>query len=300
MSDFLIYGQLVFAGDAFDEPLPSTSTTEPTMLQMYAARILPGPPPPVARLPRPDDPTPRKPPAHLLSAGSKRKRDASSASLSFNNGIKRAKSGYFSANPGDEDEAVRLAREVMLRGPQASSQLRGKSAANVFKVPPLPARSGSLNTLESGSQSSDVFGSVATLNQKGKGKAASEDVGLSELEKANKMVFARSRSSHQNISPSSPGDQAGSNNLSCQSQCEERRPGFPGVVHHHISWGDLRIGMLVCQLEHSDEAEASQRSVVRTQAVNIRVVDRLLEAHARIYVNGNGENHVSSGQGQKG
>lgn len=35
-----------------------------------------------------------------------------------------------------------------------------------------------------------------------------------------------------------------------------------------------------------------QRNVIRTQAANIRIVEKLTESHARLYVNGNGENHM--------
>lgn len=38
---------------------------------------------------------------------------------------------------------------------------------------------------------------------------------------------------------------------------------------------------------------------MRTQAVNTRVVDRLLETHARMYINGNGETHTNGGKDQK-
>lgn len=165
------------------ESVPSTSTSEPMVLQMYASRILTGPPPPAVRIPRPDDPTPRKPPAHLLNAGAKRKREASTASLNFGDGIKRTKSGCLAE---EEDENVKMAREIMLRGPpatQASKLSRGKSSADVFKVPALPIRSGSLSTVDT-----DVFGSVGSVSSKGKGSTTSENVGSTELEKANKTV----------------------------------------------------------------------------------------------------------------
>lgn len=37
-----------------------------------------------------------------------------------------------------------------------------------------------------------------------------------------------------------------------------------------------------------------QRNVTRVQAVNTRSVDKLLEAHARIYVLGNGDAHAAA------
>ena len=188
-SDFLIYGQVVCPVGTSADSLPSSSKSEPEVLQMYAARILPGPPPPTARPPRPDDPTPRKPPAHLLNAGSKRKRDLSSASLSFGGGVKRSKSSYLGVKPEDEDETIRRAREVMLRGPPPPDKFRGRAEVDVFKIPPLPMRSASENL--GASQSSDVFGSVTSLNNgKGKARELRQDAGSNELEKANKMVMS--------------------------------------------------------------------------------------------------------------
>lgn len=174
------------ATDPFDEVLPSTSGTDPLTLQMYAARILTAPPPRPTRVPRPDDPTPRKPSAYVLDGGNKRKREVSIASSQLSDKIKRTKSGRVL---NEEDEQVKNAREVMLRGPQGGHNprpSRGKSTQDVFKVPPVPVRSGSLSMGESASQSPvDVFGSVSTVKSNGK---EPELPGSSELEKANKIV----------------------------------------------------------------------------------------------------------------
>lgn len=190
MADFLIYGQLIPNPD-HDNTMPSSSGSPPTTLHMFASRILQGPPQPVARPPRPDDPTPRKPPASAASNGAKRKRDGSIPSLVLVGASKRSK-----ASP-EEDEQIRRAREVMLNMPKAGpSQPNGlkrarsskASDASAFKVPSLPARGGSLGTIPSQS-SSDVFGIVSETG-KGKGKEAAEQTGSSELEKANKTVSA--------------------------------------------------------------------------------------------------------------
>lgn len=76
----------------------------------------------------------------------------------------------------------------MLRGPQASSTSRGKSEADVFKVPFLPARSTSRTIPDLGTEDADVFGSVTSLTGKGKGKEVVDKPGSSELEKANRTV----------------------------------------------------------------------------------------------------------------
>ncbi|KAI0688456.1 hypothetical protein BC835DRAFT_1419128 [Cytidiella melzeri] len=258
--DFLIYGQLVPSQDSSEQSLPCSSTSVPATLQMYAARILTAPPPPVMRLPRPDDPTPRKPSAYALGESAKRKREMSGASLVPGGGIKKAKPGRIETSL-EEDEQVRRAREVMLRGPSKIS--REKSEADIFKVPPLPTRSASLATMETVSHSSmDVFGSVGVVKNKGKGKEGYGDRGSTELEKANKTVIKQAT----------------------------------------VTWLRNR-GLKKGDTEFDDWYQAMYRGVTfalritsRTQAVNIRVVERLLEAHAKLYTNGNGEPHISGSQ----
>lgn len=179
MTDFLIYGQLMPAADR-DMPLPSTSDASPETLHILAGRILSHPPQPAVRAPRPDDPTPRRPPA-LVGGATKRKGPDPDAALSTTLG-KRAKSIV------EEDEQVRRAREVMLHGPKVAGLKRSKSskAADSFKVPQLPARAGSMDSL-SFESSRDLF-AAADAGGKGKGKEVAEQPGSSELEKANKTV----------------------------------------------------------------------------------------------------------------
>lgn len=170
-----------------DNSTPSSSDMPPHTLQMFAARILPGPPQPAPRAPRPDDPTPRKPPGYTANAA-KRKRESSYSSLGPGDAGKRLKAN------SDEDEQVRRAREVMLYMPKAGAAdatglKRAKSCKNLdtFKVPQLPARGGSMDSIPSAS-GVDVFGQVETASGKGKHKEVAEAPGSSELEKANKTV----------------------------------------------------------------------------------------------------------------
>ncbi len=148
-------------------------------MHILAARILPNPPPPVNRAPRPDDPTPRLPPAHLFEDTepfTRRKRELSDASIVFGGGgAKRKKPA--------EDEQVKRAREVMLNlpkpgGPSASAPKGSRISKEdvIFKVPHLPNRTSSVSDVDS-----DVFGSV---HRKGKERESGSD----ELEKANKTV----------------------------------------------------------------------------------------------------------------
>ncbi|GJE94654.1 hypothetical protein PsYK624_108250 [Phanerochaete sordida] len=171
-TDFLIYGQLMPTTE-HDAPLPSTSDAPPSTLHILAARILPHPPPPASRAPRPDDPTPRRPPA--LGSAPKRKASEPDAQRAP---PKRSKA--------DEDEQVRRAREVMLHGPRgaAAGLARTKSSRGAdFKVPSLPARAGSLD-----SASFELRDAGTADVGKGKGREA-EPPGSSELEKANKTVI---------------------------------------------------------------------------------------------------------------
>ncbi|KAI0366707.1 hypothetical protein BV20DRAFT_1038144 [Pilatotrama ljubarskyi] len=175
--DLLIYGELRDAPPSGDTLVPSTSSSPQKTLHLLAARILPGPPPPPTfRLPRPDDPTPRRPPPTF---NVKRKRDM--AGLPFDltaSGVdssKRTKTGdkgkgKASLGADGSQEAMRkAAAEVMLRMPkpsknagatQVSVQALGKDARvgarkEVFKVPSLPARAGGASRSEP-----DVFGTV--------------------------------------------------------------------------------------------------------------------------------------------
>ncbi|KAH9949217.1 hypothetical protein B0H21DRAFT_889867 [Amylocystis lapponica] len=149
-TDILIYGQRV----------PSAA---PPTLCLLAARILPVPPP--ARAPRPDDPTPRHPP-------SKRKRSPSVPEP--REGAKRSRAAAGGAKgkgraAEDAEAAVRRAREVMLRMPQAKTKAAGAGrSGDVFKVPSVPARA-----------------------RQGEGGPPREDAGGGEMERANKAAVKR-------------------------------------------------------------------------------------------------------------
>ncbi|KAH8103552.1 hypothetical protein BXZ70DRAFT_1062885 [Cristinia sonorae] len=273
--DFIIYGEL----RASSATTPSTSSSPPPKtLTLLASRILPHPPP---RLPRPDDPTPRKPPAYLSSSSTaaKRKRDLSNASLNFGDGAKRAK-GKGKAGEKEEgeeeDEQVRMAREVMLHGPKKMKvdpgvslpRLLGRDARpgknadrDTFKVPAVPTTARSQSVLSQTEKNVDVFGTVETGFGGSSGKEKEkekEKAGSDELEKANKTVIKQAA-------------------MTC-------------LAEHGIRKGHPEFSEVFSATYRG--AAFALRNVIRVQAVNMRVVDRLLESHARIYVSGNGENHV--------
>ncbi|OBZ69718.1 hypothetical protein A0H81_10078 [Grifola frondosa] len=187
-SDILIYGQLRFESSVSNLSTQSTSIATPQTLHILAARIFPGPPP-VARLPRPDDPTPRRPP---LAFGTKRKRELSGPANELDDEIKRSKTS--GKGKAVEDEAMVRAREVMLHMPKsgpvlvARMQALGKDvrvgnsrSGAMFKVPRLPAR---VSSVDGGA---DVFGAVSQVRD-GESSASALFDGV---EKENKTAVKR-------------------------------------------------------------------------------------------------------------
>ncbi|OSC98411.1 hypothetical protein PYCCODRAFT_1397057 [Trametes coccinea BRFM310] len=205
--DLLIYGELRDASPSSETSLPSSSSSAPKTLHLLAARIYEGvPPPPTFRLPRPDDPTPRKPPPTF---GAKRKRDVTglpfayaSAPSESNKRIKTGEKGKGKALPkdGDADEAMRkAAAEVMLRMPKPGKATSGSAEVNVkalgkearvgvkkdaFKVPSVPIRTGKARPEERVPMEADVFGTVG-------GTPADSAMGDSVIEKENKTAVKK-------------------------------------------------------------------------------------------------------------
>jgi hypothetical protein len=120
---------------------------------LFAARILPAPPPSI-RLPRPDDPTPRKPP--LVFFGEK----------------------YTQKNKKAKDDGISKRVTIIHNAGKGLSQTSSK---NAFKVPDVPIRVNGAT-----SDDNDVFGSLIQSRgkiDKGKLKMTSE-----ELDKRNRAV----------------------------------------------------------------------------------------------------------------
>ncbi|KII95539.1 hypothetical protein PLICRDRAFT_25981 [Plicaturopsis crispa FD-325 SS-3] len=133
-------------------------------LTLQIARITTTPPT-LLRPPRPDDPTPRKPPPHFTFTTDARK------------GKRKAT---------DEDERVRKAREVMLFGRISKS----KEKEPVFKVPSVPTRGDVFGPLCSGS-------GVDNGNGKGKGKA--QDKERAEADKEREKAEAEMEQSNKSV-----------------------------------------------------------------------------------------------------
>lgn len=131
---------------------------------MRVARITPAP-----RAPRPDDPTPRQPPARLFGG-------ATLGDLGANKRIV--------ARPVKvEDHVLRRAREVMLHLPRSegsSGKEKDKEERNaVFKMPELPAKA----RRKQGEAGTDVFGAVALPRP----QSADDEIG-NTIEDANRRV----------------------------------------------------------------------------------------------------------------
>lgn len=171
----------------------STSVEPPPPLSIRVARITSAP-----RAPRPDDPTPRKPPTHVFGS-------TTLGDLGANKRIiPRPSTGHDKGKAKDkdkeEDNVLRRARDVMLHLPRSNMNGRGKAKdksasqrKDDFKVPELPAKV----RRKQGGAGTDVFGAVelpqpqSSTNGKGKGKAAVVDGDIAianPIEDANKLV----------------------------------------------------------------------------------------------------------------
>ncbi|KIJ66062.1 hypothetical protein HYDPIDRAFT_166993 [Hydnomerulius pinastri MD-312] len=253
-------------------PTASSSTSPaPRPLTIRVARLTPAP-----RAPRPDDPTPRKPPAHLFGGSavgelgaSKRIRPQTTSDKG--KGKERA-----------EDDAVRRAREVMLHLPGSKvpangrAKLKGQSSETaldktrqkskdkerpssgdpVFKIPELPAKA----RREHGHAGTDVFGAVepprALVNGKGKGKARDADIeteesqSLGSIEAANKLLLKKSAVRHL---------------------------ANAGVSRTHAEFKDL-FGFVY------RGAAFALRAQMKLSHISTHAMDALIEAHVKLYV----------------
>ncbi|KAJ7647860.1 hypothetical protein FB45DRAFT_1052271 [Roridomyces roridus] len=133
-------------------------------LQLVVARITPAPLPTAPRLPRPDDPTPRRPPLRFDR----------SASLGGGTMFAKKRSASTLANLGS---GVRL----------------GVESSGSFKVPEMPiARSAKGKEREIIPIEEDVFGEGAVVENKGKRKRTEDWEVESQMEKANKTIIKQS------------------------------------------------------------------------------------------------------------
>ncbi|KAF7334386.1 VPS9 domain-containing protein [Mycena venus] len=156
-------------------------------LELVVARITPAPSAPsLLRLPRPDDPTPRRPPIRF---GLERTAtSSSSANLFSGRNLKRT------ASAASLGSSVRVGLDAM---PEASSS--STANADTFKIPAIP-RAGKERThpmavdIKQEEEEEDVFG-TGRVENKGKRKRGSDDRESdveNQMEKANKTIIKQS------------------------------------------------------------------------------------------------------------
>ncbi|KAF9523839.1 hypothetical protein CPB83DRAFT_862179 [Crepidotus variabilis] len=236
----------------FAQQLTSPLSADSRRIRMCVARLLDTPPnvQPTKRLPRPDDPIPRKPPAFFIQNQLKRtastnardlKRTASTGSLAP---TKRAK---------------------LTEGTAATATSTGES---VFKVPELPGSkqpAGSSTAKSKGKgKEKDVFGDVREI-QGAKDKQKPEEgqvltVSEGTLEKTNKNVIKRSTVEHL---------------------ARTKDPTGKLIDKDHSEFKEMYAAIYrgVC---------FALRAKMRTSTLDLTVADRLVDAHALMYLGGCG------------
>ncbi|KAF8132059.1 hypothetical protein EV363DRAFT_1398428 [Boletus edulis] len=189
-TDIVIYGEastLLYPPPMQLSPAAASSSAGPPPLSMRVARIMPSP-----RAPRPDDPTPRQPPARLFG-------DTTLSDLGANKRIvARPTVGKAKEKTKVDDHVLRRAREVMLHLPRSEGSANGSGKEKAkeksvrdsgFKVPEIPAKV----RRKQGGTGTDVFGAVEpprprSVHGKGKGKAEDTE---NAIEDANKLVLKK-------------------------------------------------------------------------------------------------------------
>lgn len=302
-TDIVIYGETNTL--AYPPPLPlspaATSSSAGTPpLSMRVARITPAP-----RAPRPDDPTPRQPPAHLFGT-------TPLADLGANKRIiPRSNTGK--AKEKAEDQVLRRAREVMLHLPRSKVPANGSSKGKerrardaVFKVPELPATA----RRKQGGAGMDVFGTVEppqpqSANAKGKGKATVADREDSEIgnaiEGANKLVrvFHLARFII-------PDALLGAEKAGCPSSCRCRDIPVSfrvqGYFWFRVPWGLVCTGTFFHGLMMA-RIELGSRNMQRSQLTTLHIcaqsAEAFVEAHVKMYVVSSGGAHDTPGSRRK-
>ncbi|KIM63907.1 hypothetical protein SCLCIDRAFT_1213702 [Scleroderma citrinum Foug A] len=267
-TEVIIYGE---ATNTLHLPVAvSSSTSHTPPLVVRVARITPAP-----RAPRPDDPTPRKPPTQSFIGSTVGELGANKRITVRPMTIKVAEHG--------EEEVVRRAREVMLHLPRQTGVPSGTSGVErkaqrskqknkesgkdqpkpkgsaVFKIPDVPQKARRNDTR------SDVFGTIehppdpvngSGGTGKGKGRAVGAEIEaegnecIESIEAENKLVIKRSA---------------------------VRRLAQVGISHTHPEFKDL-FGFIY------RGTSFALRAQMKAASLSLRAVNALVEAHAKLYV----------------
>ncbi|GLB37960.1 hypothetical protein LshimejAT787_0410110 [Lyophyllum shimeji] len=268
----------------------SESGQDSRTLKLAVARLTARPPPPQApllRLPRPDDPTPRKPPAFYngdigTQSGIERelKRVASKGPLAPGRELKRVAS---ISNANAKRKKLTATAGAEARAGDGKSMVKGDA---VFKVPELPVH-GRSNVKGKGKRVEgevDVFGSTDAdtrqpAHSHGKGKrkrGADDDVDQREgatMERANKDAIKRCTLDHL-------------------YKTKDPTTSTVRIDKSHPEFKDL-FGMISRGVGYALRAHMKVRPVDLTQ------VDRLVRVHLNMYLGGHGGSAVQGFQGDR-
>ncbi|EAU91744.2 hypothetical protein CC1G_04512 [Coprinopsis cinerea okayama7 len=255
-TQIIIYAQVKPSTTIIDPNAPSTSAN-PIPAPAQTIRLCVGRitqrPQPKKRLPRPDDPIPRKPPI-LFAREIQRAESKGSLAFAIGTGkigkvneLKRVGSGSFAASANGVTKRPKL--------------VGGTSSSNdVFKVPEVPHRQS-----KGKEKAQDVFGDVAEVqNGKGKGKApvSGQEAEAAALEKANKSEIKKAT-------------------IAYLAQTKDPTRDNIVVDKKHPEWKDLYgyVYRGVC---------FAIRNRMKTETVDGALVDRLLKTHVKLYLSGRG------------
>ena len=203
-TEILIYGKLT-------SPTQSSSqNVEQTTIQLHVARLSFTPAPASLRLPRPDDPTPRKIPLAFGASSSPSLKRRSSESNTIAPKKKKLEAGKKGKTTTLEDANVQRGSAILsASGPGRVLGRLGSMNDGIFKVPVLPnkGKSSKGKGKSTNIDTEDVFGiddstsvvglfgnKTKAVKNKGRGREDGEDgemateLEVGEVEKANRAV----------------------------------------------------------------------------------------------------------------
>ncbi|KAK7036467.1 hypothetical protein VNI00_011664 [Paramarasmius palmivorus] len=166
------------------KPEPSgldSTRTDSSSCQLAVARITPAPQPAKARIPRPDDPTPRKPPSHSSSRSRDLRRISSANLAAFNARLPKPSSAAPNSLAATLGSGVRLGK-----------------APSEFKVPQLPPKETKPKAREKGKGKAVDQADVDVFNV---GSSANKGTKRKRVEEAQSQSQSQSDAASENETP---------------------------------------------------------------------------------------------------
>ncbi|KAF9012632.1 hypothetical protein BDQ17DRAFT_1387292 [Cyathus striatus] len=237
----------------------STASTTPNAIRLAVARITPAPTKPTTRLPRPDDPIPRKPPV-VFSRELKR---VASTALP-----QRELKRVASVGPGaGSTKRQKLNRSGSLAELGSGVRLGNGNANGEFKIPEVPKTVRKGVSGKGKEKAEDVFGDIAEVvngsASKAKGRKGEEDKDkeVQTVENANKTMIKKAASNY--LSRTKDPTSA--------RMIDKTHPDFKEI------WGQVYRGV-----------GFALRGLMKTRAVDLADVEKLVRIHVGMYVGGMG------------